>query len=543
MEFKEIFLAKYRVAREAAIAGEKVKTLEALKDLEKTFKDQAFADNDDSISVKATLRLWAETWRKLAVIIEEKGLDDSAVISFFGLKKKVSPFIPVSPVGDGVDSDISNTRTPRADNIGGFDISGLIDPDYNADKKEQPHDGSAEDNSAESGEDNTAVAPDDGSIDGDADVPEEKNSGDDAGAKGKSVENPVPSVEEDEKGGESVTEELPVAETPVKLTPQQAMEPQSLEEFVGQQHVVKPLLKEVAIAKNEGRHHLDNVLLFGNPGLGKSTLMKLLAKALGVRFEFLDCSQFRRSQESLKGLQNFFMRIARENVPVVIGLDEIHKLSNDLQESLLILLNDRVFVSPPDVNGNIKRIPIPEFTFVGATTNDEEVIDTLKNRCIRLTFQLVDYSHDELRQIYLNKVAARGLSITEEAIEACIPRSRGAIRYVNAIVEGLNSALYDDEGRRVSNNVDLATALKYFNEKGIDSVGLYPKDLEIMRVIATAPNGVIGVAELSARVGLTEKKYVSEYERYLIKIGFVNIINGKGRSLSDKGIAHLKAQK
>ena len=532
MEFKEIFLAKYRVAREAAIAGEKVKTLEALKDLEKTFKDQAFADNDDSISVKATLRLWAETWHKLAVIIEEKGLDDSAVISFFGLKKKVSPFIPVSPVGDGVDSDISNTRTPRADNIGGFDISGLIDPDYNADKKEQPQDGSAEDKPSESGEDNTAVAPDDGSIDGDADVSEGKNSGDDAGAEGKSVENPVPSAEKDEKGGESVTEELPVAETPVKLTPQQAMEPQSLEEFVGQQHVVKPLLKEVAIAKNEGRHHLDNVLLFGNPGLGKSTLMKLLAKALGVRFEFLDCSQFRRSQESLKGLQNFFMRIARENVPVVIGLDEIHKLSNDLQESLLILLNDRVFVSPPDVNGNIKRIPIPEFTFVGATTNDEEVIDTLKNRCIRLTFQLVDYSHDELRQIYLNKVAARGLSITEEAIEACIPRSRGAIRYVNAIVEGLNSALYDDEGRRMSDNVDLATALKYFNEKGIDSVGLYPKDIEIMRVIAAAPNGVIGVAELSARVGLTEKKYVSEYERYLIKIGFVNIINGKGRSLS-----------
>ena len=169
MEFKEIFLAKYRVARAAAIAGEKVKTLEALKDLEKTFKDQAFADNEDSISVKATLRLWAETWRKLAVIIEEKGLDDSAVISFFGLKKKVSPFIPVSPVGDGVDSDISNTRTPRADNIGGFDISGLIDSDYNADKKEQPHDGSAEDKPSESGEDNTVVAPDDGSIDGDAD--------------------------------------------------------------------------------------------------------------------------------------------------------------------------------------------------------------------------------------------------------------------------------------------------------------------------------------------------------------------------------------
>ncbi|MDE7089216.1 MAG: AAA family ATPase, partial [Prevotella sp.] len=314
--------------------------------------------------------------------------------------------------------------------------------------------------------------------------------------------------------------------------------PDSLSNFIGQEHIKKPLLKEIAIAKNEGRKHLDNILLFGNPGLGKTTLMELIAKELGVKFELLDCSQFRNSQQSLKALQNFFMRIARDNEPVVIALDEIHMLNEELQSSLLTLLNNRVYVSPLDVNGQCKRIPIDEFTFIAATTDDDKVLDTIKNRCLRLKFQMVDYTHDELKLIYKNKVAAKGLTITEGAVDACIPRSRGAIRYVNAIVEGLNSALYNDEGERVSTHIDVVVALKYFEEKGIDSMGLERKDLEILRVIEGESSGVISADVLSARVGLETKKYINEYERYLIKIGFINV-TGRGRSLTEKAIRYL----
>ena len=127
--------------------------------------------------------------------------------------------------------------------------------------------------------------------------------------------------------------------------------PDTLEGFIGQQHIVKVLLKEIAIAKAQGRKYLDNILLFGNPGLGKSTLMQLIAKALGVKFEWMDCSQYRNSQQSLKALQNFLMKVARDNEPVVIAFDEIHMLTDELQSSLLTLLNSRVYVSPPDVNG------------------------------------------------------------------------------------------------------------------------------------------------------------------------------------------------
>lgn len=314
--------------------------------------------------------------------------------------------------------------------------------------------------------------------------------------------------------------------------------PNSLHNFIGQQHIVKTLLKEIAIAKNKGLKHLDNILLFGNPGLGKTTLMELIAKELGVKFEKLDCSQFRNSQQSLKMLQNFLLRVAKDNKPVVIALDEIHTLTSDLQHSLLTLLNDRVYVSPPDITGNIKRIPIEEFTFIGATTDDDKVLDTIKNRCLRLTFQMIDYSPEELKQIYLNKIAAKGLSITEETLEICIPRSRGAIRYVNSIVEGLDNALYNDKGIRISTHIDRDVALNYFEEKEIDPIGLGKKDLEILHTLYESVDHTMGVDALAARVGLETKKYISEYEKYLLKIGFIDII-GKGRCLTDNAIKYI----
>lgn len=148
---------------------------------------------------------------------------------------------------------------------------------------------------------------------------------------------------------------------------------------------------------------------------------------------------------------------------------------------------------------------------------------------------------DELKRIYKNKVASKGLTITDEAIDACIPRSRGSIRYVNSFVDGLDTALYDDNGQRVSTNIDIDVVKRYFEEKGIDEIGLEKKDLEILRVIAEDTSGAIGAETLSARIGLDSKKYLSEYEPYLIKIGFITV-TGRGRSLTEKAINYLKGE-
>lgn len=494
MEFAELFREKYRVALHAARANDEKGVIAGLTDLYNLFAEQYKKDNGDSIVIKAKLSYWQDTFGTYVQIIRQHGLQDRRVQKLFGLIDDASiPSLSDYLRGNGAVAVPTVPSEPEPFKAGGINYDGIISP---VDEGEQP----AEKQPEPVGQ----AEPDDV-------IPEP-------------VGEPENSADEDGVDG---ADEKPL------------YTPDSLRGFIGQQHIVKVLLKEIAIAKNEGRKHLDNILLFGNPGLGKTTLMELIAKELGVKFELLDCSQFRNSQQSLKALQNFFMRVARDNEPVVIALDEIHMLNNELQSSLLTLLNNRVYVSPLDVNGQCKRIPIDDFTFIAATTDDDKVLDTIKNRCLRLKFQMVDYTYDELKRIYKNKIAAKGLTISEEALETCVPRSRGAIRYVNSIVEGLNSALYNDEGERMSTDIDLETALKYFDEKGIDSIGLETKDREILKVIEDDNSGAISADVLSARVGLDTKKYLSEYERYLIKIGFITV-SGRGRSLTEAAIKYLK---
>lgn len=522
MQFKERFREKYRAALLAARAGDADGVIEGLSNLYTLFSEQYNKDNGDSIVVKAQLSYWQDVFGKYIEIARAYGLGDRRLQKLFGLiddpdipsfsdilkggqvgamPSAESPRMPAAPTAD---ADIGGVATPKTGQV-----SGSVAPSIEGLQPSKPEIAKAEEPEPQ------PVAPIEPIV-----LPGEPQNPDCLGEEG---------------AVDDGNEEENIADGGMP-----SFTPRTLGEFIGQKHIVRDLLKEIAIAKNEGRKHLDNILLFGNPGLGKTTLMELIAKELGVKFELLDCSQFRNSQQSLKALQNFFMRIARDNEPVVIALDEIHMLNNELQSSLLTLLNNRVYVSPLDINGRCVRIPIDEFTFIAATTDDDKVLDTIKNRCLRLKFQMVDYTPEELRLIYKNKFAAKGLTVTDEAIDICVPRSRGAIRYVNAIVEGLNIALYNDDGIRISTHVDANTAEKYFKQKGIDPIGLEAKDIEILKVISEEPSGAISADVLSARVGLDTRKYFSEYERYLIKIGFISV-SGRGRSLTDKAIQYLNA--
>lgn len=447
-------------------------------------------NNGDSIVVKAKLSYWKEVFSGYITIIRQNGLGDRRVQKFFGLNEDAD----IPSLGDilgGKGNVTVPVEQPKFITDGNIDVSGIIAPNEPVvvSPKEMPNEPSARVEASE------------------PEIPQAPN---------ESI-----AVGRENGGGKD----------------EAVFSPDTLEGFIGQQHIVKVLLKEIAIAKAQGRRYLDNILLFGNPGLGKSTLMRLIANALGVKFEWMDCSQ----HQTLKALQNFLLKVARENEPVVIAFDEIHMLSTELQSSLLTLLNSRVYISPPDANGTVKRIPIDNFTFIAATTDDNDVIPTIKDRCLRLKFQMVDYTPEELKRIFKNKVASKQLTITDEAIDSCIPRSRGSIRYVNSFVDGLDIALYNDKGVRISNNIDLDVVERYFAERGIDAIGLEKKDIEILRVIESIPSGVVGAETLCARVGLDIKKYLSEYEPYLIKIGFV-LKSGRGRSLTADAVRYLKGE-
>ncbi len=529
MSFADKFRGKYRVALYAARENNQEATLAGLMDLYKLFAEQYSLKNGDSIVVKAKLSYWQGLFAGYIGIIKKHGLQDRRVQKFFGLvdDSDIPSFTDLlKGQGDGAVSDVAvPQKTSKSAPNGGVVLDGIVDPEIigqkpETDKPFEPLVPIVEENPEVPQMPEMPEAPEAPETPEAPEAPETPEAPEAPEAPETLL---VPQVERgNDDGGPKFN-------------------PDTLEGFIGQQHIVRELIKEIRIAKTENRRSLDNILLLGNPGLGKTTLAQLVAKDLGVRFEWMDCSQYRNSQQSLKAMQNFLTKVASYDEPTVILFDEIHMLTTQLQTSLLMLLQDRVYISPPDNNGVIKRIPIEEFTFIGATTNDNEVLSTIKDRCLRLTFQLEDYTQEELKLIYQNKVAARGLTITDEAIDLCIPRSRGSIRYVNAFVDGLKNELYNDDGIRVSTHIDADVVNKYFDKRGIDAIGLGKKDLEILRAIAEDSSGAIGVETLSARVGLDSKKYLSEYEPYLIKIGFV-AVTGRGRSLDEKALKYLEGK-
>lgn len=509
MSFETRFREKYRVALLAARNNNKQATIAGLTDVRKLLADQYACDNGDDIKTKALLSYWGKVFDTYIDRVRSYGLEDRYVRKFFGLiedkdipsmrdaldgKAKV-PAVPKSKPGASKNNSDDDKSAPC--------LEGLL-PEEEPDETPEPE----------------ALPQESTQIPEPEALPQEKTQ----------IPEPVaPTIPAPTVPGNNICD---------KKDPDD-LAPKTLGDFIGQERIVKILRKEIAIAKNEGRQYLGNILLLGNPGLGKSTLMKLIAKELGVDYQLIDCSQFRNSQKSKEALQNFLMNVARENKPVVIAFDEIHMLNKGLQAGLLNLLESREFASSPNKQGVTTRMPIDNFTFIGATTDDEYILPTIKDRCRRLTFQMQDYTYDELKRIYQNKAAIKGLTITDEAIDTCIPRGRGSLRWVNSFLEGLNSTLYDDDGVRFSTNIDLDVVVKYFNENGIDEMGLCEKDIEILRVLQEDSSGAMGEEVLAARINLSAKKYHSEYEPYLVRIGFVSVC-GRGRSITEKGIKYLQ---
>jgi Holliday junction DNA helicase RuvB len=260
--------------------------------------------------------------------------------------------------------------------------------------------------------------------------------------------------------------------------------------------------------------------------------MELIAKELGVGFELIDCTSFTSGARSEKNFHEFILQIHKSNRPVVLAFDEIHALPEKMQDRLLTLLQSRKYSYLE--NGIAHVLEMPEITFIGATTDDNDLREPLKDRCSNLTFTMGDYTRDQLSQILCNKFAAMGLCADDAVIARCVNRFRCSLRDIRAIVKGI----YTKTVLAGTQTVTVEMAEDYFEQRGIDAIGLKIKELEILNIIREDPRGAVSEETIAGRAYLDVKVFKSVYEPFLNRLGLITTTS-KGRALTEKAIVYL----
>ena len=348
-------------------------------------------------------------------------------------------------------------------------------------------------------------------------------------------------AEQEEKAEDNLSEtteefEAGEAETDQKKEVE-SFEPQSLDDFIGQTQVVNELREAIAVAKFDGMKCIapkGGVLFLGNKGLGKTTLMELVAKELGVKCEKFDASGLRRDVTSRKTFDLFLERIAKENVPVVIAVDEIHSMPQDIQSRLLTLLQSRVY-SNLSASGIAINLPIKEFTFIGATTEPQGLLETVYDRFNKgLICTLVDYTSEELKRIINQKAAYYKLTISEGAKDDIVARGRSSVREIESYILKLRGKAVLAE----KTEIDEILTEQFFNEAKIDKTGLYAKDIEILEALKSAPNRTLSEENIANKVHISLSDFQSKRKPFLVRQGFIVTIN-RGQCLTEKAVKYL----
>lgn len=319
------------------------------------------------------------------------------------------------------------------------------------------------------------------------------------------------------------------------------LRPTAMSEYVGQQKIKDNLEVYIKAAKNRGEP-LDHVLLYGPPGLGKTTLSHIIANEMGASLKITSGPAIEKVADLASILTNL-------NKGDVLFIDEIHRIPRSVEEVLYPAMEDYAldFILGKGPSARTMRLKLQPFTLIGATTKAGSINGPLRDR-FGVICRLEMYSNEELKTIISRSAKILGINMTDEAAMELAKRSRGTPRIANRLLKRVR----DFAEVKGKGNVDIELAKTTLNALEIDDLGLDYTDRKVLTtLIEKFHGGPCGLETLAAATGEDRHTIEDVYEPYLLQLGFIarsprgrialpNAYKHLGKKLSQNRMDYLK---